>query len=709
MASLIEGYEYDIFISYRQKDNRQDGWVTEFVKNLKGELETTFKEEISVYFDINPHDGLLETHDVDASLKNKLKCLVFIPIFSRTYCDPKSFAWEHEFKAFVEQASKDQLGLKVNLASGNVASRVLPVQIHDLDTDDKKLCNAVLGGFIRGIEFIYKEPGVDRPLTTKDNEEKNLNKTSYRNQINKVALALKEILSATKHGGQKSEPPQKELPGSVLSQGRNRRVKILPGSFIALLLIISGILFIPKLINPKEQPEKTIAVLPFRNLTNDSTQVYFCDGFMEEILNNLQKIGNFTVRSRTSSDRYRDAKKSITVIGNELNANYLIEGSVGREGNTIKIWVQLIDSKSDKHIWSNDYNRELKQVLVLQSEIAKDIASELKTILSPEEKELIEKRQTGNIEAYDMYMKGRYFWNKRGAANLKLSKDYFERALAKDNNYSLAIAGLADYYYVQVVNSYLSPSEGFPKAKELALKAIALDKDIAEPHVTLGNILYWSELKWEEARKEYLSALKLNPNYSEIYYNYAQLLDVLRENSEARVQINHAIELNPFQANYHFWSASFYYNEGKFHESLNEFLKVLEINPESPNTYFQCFRAHYWLGDSLAALESLQKFIIRNFDTLAPTYLKMTKEIYNSSGLNAILKKWTEISSSSYNSATFYIMLGKKNLAMDCLEKLSEHPAYAFFRINNEYDFNILHSEPRFQAIIKKMGLSGYQ
>ena len=196
MASLIPGYEYDIFISYRQKDNKGDRWVSEFVEALKTELESTFKEEISVYFDINPHDGLLETHDVDASLKDKLKCLVFIPIISRTYCDPKSFAWEHEFKAFVEQASKDQFGLKVKLPNGNVASRVLPVQIHDLDADDKKLCDAVLGGFIRGIEFIYKEPGVDRPLTVKDNEEKNLNKTSYRNQINKVALAIKEILSA---------------------------------------------------------------------------------------------------------------------------------------------------------------------------------------------------------------------------------------------------------------------------------------------------------------------------------------------------------------------------------------------------------------------------------------------------------------------------------------------------------------------------------
>src|SRR5512137_370638 len=148
MPSIIEGYNYDIFISYRQKDNKHDGWVTEFVNNLEGELESTFKEEISVYFDINPHDGLLETHDVDASLKEKLKCLVFVPIISRTYCDPKSFAWEHEFKAFIDQASQDKFGLKIKVSGGNVASRIIPVQIHDLDTEDTKLFESVLGGVL---------------------------------------------------------------------------------------------------------------------------------------------------------------------------------------------------------------------------------------------------------------------------------------------------------------------------------------------------------------------------------------------------------------------------------------------------------------------------------------------------------------------------------------------------------------------------------
>jgi len=200
MASLLPDFKYDIFISYRQKDNKYDGWVTEFVNNLKRELEGTFKEEISVYFDINPRDGLLETHDVDASLKEKLKCLVFIPIISRTYCDPKSFAWEHEFKAFVEQASQDQFGLRVRLSNGNIANRVLPVRIHDLNISDIRMCETVIGGGLRGIEFTYMSAGVNRPLrSNEDHPQDNLNKIYYRDQINKVANAIDEIIRSLKN------------------------------------------------------------------------------------------------------------------------------------------------------------------------------------------------------------------------------------------------------------------------------------------------------------------------------------------------------------------------------------------------------------------------------------------------------------------------------------------------------------------------------
>jgi hypothetical protein len=172
MSSINPGYEYDIFISYRQKDNEYDGWVTEFVNNLKRELHATFKEDISIYFDANPIDGLLETHIVDESLVKKLKCLILIPVISQTYCDPQSFAWQHEFCTFNKLAKEDQFGRDIKLAGGNVASRILPIKIHDLDAEDKGLLESELGGALRSIEFIYKASGVNRPLKPNDERMK---------------------------------------------------------------------------------------------------------------------------------------------------------------------------------------------------------------------------------------------------------------------------------------------------------------------------------------------------------------------------------------------------------------------------------------------------------------------------------------------------------------------------------------------------------
>jgi tetratricopeptide (TPR) repeat protein len=240
MASIIPGYEYDIFISYRQKDNKYDGWVTEFVNNLRKELEATFKEDLSIYTDDNPKDGLLETHNVDKSLEGKLKSLIFIPIISRTYCDTKSFAWSHEFCAFNKMAKEDQFGRDIKFSNGNVASRILPIKIHDLDPEDKRLIETELGGVLRAVDFIYKEAGVNRPLKPSDNKYENLNKTDYRNQVNKVANAIKEIIGSLKgnalldssHVGDHILLAKSMSPGLKLTRLRS---KIL---FAVLLLII---------------------------------------------------------------------------------------------------------------------------------------------------------------------------------------------------------------------------------------------------------------------------------------------------------------------------------------------------------------------------------------------------------------------------------------------------------------------------------------
>jgi tetratricopeptide (TPR) repeat protein len=247
MASIIPGFEYDIFISYRHNDNRS-GWVTEFVKALEEELAATIKEPVSVYFDSNPHDGLLETHNVNKSLESKLKCLIFIPIVSQTYCDLKSFAWEQEFCVFNKLAKEDQFGRDIKFSNGNVASRILPVKIHDLDQEDKKLLEAELEGVLRSVDFIYKESGVNRPLKPSDSKYENLNKTDYRNQVNKVANAVKEIIGNIKTPSGNSKPTgppilsRKSKGGKIKISGKPLRM-ILAVLFLIILLIGARLLF----------------------------------------------------------------------------------------------------------------------------------------------------------------------------------------------------------------------------------------------------------------------------------------------------------------------------------------------------------------------------------------------------------------------------------------------------------------------------------
>ncbi len=477
MASIISGYEFDIFISYRQKDNRGERWVSEFVESLKTELESTFKEEISVYLDINPHDGLLETHDVDASLKEKLKCLIFIPIISRTYCDPKSFAWEHEFKAFVEQASNDHFGLTVKLPNGNVASRVLPVCIHDLDTSDIKLCETILGGVLRGVEFIFKSSGVNRPLRSKeDNPNNNLNKTFYRDQINKIALAIKEVIS-----GLKKEPgePFSKITVTAISEGK------------------------PLL------KEKSIIVLPFENISPDPDQDYFSDGLTEEIITDLSHIHDLLVISRSSAMTFKGTKKKISEIVREVNVHYALEGSVRKAGNNLRITAQLIDGINDSHIWAEKYSGSLDDIFDIQEKVSRSITDSLKIKLSPEDKKKLQERSIDNAFAYDRYLRAYaeiLSWSKdRICLGLKLMEEGIE--IAGPN--AIIYSGIALAHF-QFANIGIDQEENFRKSEEYVQKALEIDPDLAEAHFVYGNIYMASDP--HKAIKHYSQAYNSKPS-----------------------------------------------------------------------------------------------------------------------------------------------------------------------------------------------------
>ena len=706
MSSIISGYEYDIFISYRQKDNKHDGWVTEFVDNLKGEIESTFKEEISIYFDINPSDGLLETHDVAESLKDKLKCLVFIPIISRTYCDPNCFAWEYEFKAFVEQASKDQFGLKLKLPNGNVVNRVLPVRIYELDPNDIKLCEFILGGVLRSVDFIYKSAGVNRPLNPSDNSHDNLNKTYYRDQINKVANSIKEIITSIgQHFPQKEEAP-KEAFKPILFPRESNKTKIIVPTVIALVLLVLAYFLIPTLSKPKEQFEKSVAVLPFANLSNDPEQEYFSDGIVEAILDHLFKIGELKVTSGTSTKRYKSTELSVKEIGRELGVSSILEGSVQKIGNNVRITAQLIDSRTDVHLWSEIYDRNISDIFSIQSEVAQSVARELKATLTSKEKGQIEKNQTSSVIAYNLYLQGRFFWNKRTEEEQKKSIEFFEKSVALDPNYALAYAGMADAYFILTWRGWLHNPEGYIRAKGFALQALEIDNNLAEAHTSLGWLLFWSEWKWEEARKELNRAIELNPNYANAHQAYSELLDILRQDKAAREQLNLALELDPLSPAMNGLNGLHYYNEGKLKESLEACHRLAEIDLyNSQGVYWQYFRIYLRNGEDLKAIEALQKLMPGNAMTI--------KEVYYKSGINGIFNYLIESEinkSTNYfrTLASLYAKLDKKEEELSWLEKAMKENLTNLPEINNNPDFDNVRSEPRFQAIIKKMRLSEY-
>jgi len=274
MPSLLPGYEYDIFISYRQNDNRS-GWVTEFVNALQDELAATLKDPVSIYFDSNPHNGLHETHDVDGSLKEKVKCLVFIPIVSQTYCDPKSFAWQNEFIPYVEFARSDDVGLDVKVSRGNITKRVLPVRIHDIDSEDQKLFEEQIGGVLRPVDFIYREAGVNRPLVPSDDKNDNINRTDYRNQVNKVAHAVKEIIDGLIRAGGESKtdnqvPGERTTVAEKVIKKRKKPIRLPRFSrtgilgFVLTLFMIGFLLILFLWISERNAPRKTIhaSILP---------------------------------------------------------------------------------------------------------------------------------------------------------------------------------------------------------------------------------------------------------------------------------------------------------------------------------------------------------------------------------------------------------------------------------------------------------------
>jgi TolB-like protein/AraC-like DNA-binding protein len=513
--------------------------------------------------------------------------------------------------------------------------------------------------------------------------------------------------------GTNYKPALKKITGSIL---KSRYFKI---PIVTSLGILSGLLIIyfiyillshnPDNSKAKEIPEKSIAVLPFKNLSDDPENQYFADGIMEDILNHLFRIKEFRVISRTTSEQFRGTNMISPEIAKKLNVNYVLEGSVLRSGNNVRIFVQLIDARNDQHLWSEKYDKEMADIFAIQSDIAFQIADNLETALSPEEIEQIGKIPTKNSEAYTLYLYGRFFWSKRTKQDLKLSEEYFKRSIVADTNFALAYAGLADAYFAQSCLACIPWGEGNIKAKEMALKALELDKDLAEGHAVYGMILTWFEWKFEEARKELEHANKLNPKLVTAHMYYSELLDVLRENVKAREEINTALEIDPFMPMLHRLSSLYYYNEERYKESLDALNKAQDLD-QSTSLIWLYINIYLMNREDVKAVEGIEK--AWRTDSLRAEHANDLIIAFNKYGIDGVNELRLELEKKNngtlYNIARIYALLGRKDETLDYLEKEFENPGSNYIRINNDPFFNDLRSEPRFRTLLKKIGLSEY-
>jgi len=727
MSSLIEGYNYDIFISYRQNDNKYDGWVTAFVDNLNKELEANIKDKLSVYFDINPTDGLLETDTVDKSLENKLKCLIFIPIISRTYCDPKSFAWQHEFCAFNKQAKEDKFGREIRLSSGNVTSRILPVQIHDLDADDKTLLGNELGGVLRSIEFIYKSAGVNRPLrANEDHPQDNINKTYYRDQINKVANAVKEIVTAIKKHNQQDGEIPKEVVRGKSEQPKKIKPKVIVTSFFVLALLALGYFFLPKILRSsglilnitrrdhiiKPGMIQSLVILPFDNYTGDEKLDYFVSGMHSSLIADVGKIGSLRVISETTSNVYKNAHKSLPQIASDLNVDAVVEAQVMCLGDSICLQVRVVRAnQKEKQLWAGDYKEDKRKILNLYNQITKQIADEVMVKLSPEEERLLSKSRIVNREAYDAYLNSIFYWGDLRRESLNKTLILLNSAVEKDPGWAPLYSGLAKVWLGMQQMGYESPSGTSQKIYENLNKALELDPDLSDSHYISGVMAYLIEWNWEKGEKELLKALAINPNDVLPRINYAQLLAILQRPEEALKQGQLAIKLdpsNPFiQSSYSFLLNSL----GDCRTAMTYAEKVVTADPKN------------YLGNNVLEFASFQckdyektlKAVKYSLPiTIEENAFKEIEKIFHKQGFAEAFKEITRQMESFASSnpvspmdmACRYIYTDQPDKAMDWLEKGYEiHDPNMPYITTHGYNLDPLFGNPRFINIVKKMNL----
>ncbi len=483
-----------------------------------------------------------------------------------------------------------------------------------------------------------------------------------------------------------------------------------PISIIASFAVLIGIIFIYILFFQKSSflksnpIENSIAVLPFKNLSENEANRYFADGVVEDILDRMSKISELRVTSRTSVEQFRESNESAPEIGKKLKVNYLLEGSVQRHEGKVRVTIQLIDAKNDRHILSEKIDRDMEDILELQSDIAKLIADKLQAAISPEEKQLIEKKYTNNTQAYDYYLMGRYYWNLQSIVSYEKCIEYFEKAINADSTYALAYAGLADTYFDKT--RYIEiPIKNYEKAVELAKKALEIDENLPDAYAILGAVYSIGNWQWEESEKYFEKAMEIDSNNLVALYYYSEWLNTIGEFDLSRKYINRALEIAPYSIKFRRASSYFYYNANKAKEALQEILLVEGMIGDQSFYQHIVFLRYLNAGDTISALQYIQKIFATSplWEEFKP-YADQVLPVYKSSGLKGIYQMVYK----NPPNCWYAVQMDSLDLAIHYLEEVYEnrHPITIDYILDRDY--KKLHNDPRFLEIVDKTGLTPY-
>jgi len=533
----------------------------------------------------------------------------------------------------------------------------------------------------------------------KDKEKRYQNADELKDNLEKIEKGIPTA--------ERPIPKRKTVTSKPITLTVSRKKFFVPISILAAIAAIAIGLwrFMPKhrTTLPPASSNPSIAVLPFTDLSPQKDQEYFCNGLAESLINALSKVKGLRVPAMTSTVPFKGEERDINEIAEKLNVNAVLRGSVQKAGNRLRITAQLINVADKSLLWSEQYSRDFNDLFSIQDEISFGIADKLKVNLLGEERQDLRKRFTENIKAYNLYLKGRYFWNKRTEDSLKMSIEYFEQAIDVDPNYALAYAGLADCYIILPFYSSWLPKEAYLKAREAAIRALELDSMLAEAHNSLAAVKLWYDWDWNASEREFKKSIELNAGLAIAHHWYAELLKSIGRFDEAIGEIKIALELDPLSPIINTNFGRYLDIAGRYDEALKQFRKTLEIDPEFENAHIGIGRVYLHKGMYKLAVEIFER-------TESPLLAYALMALSKKDEAQAVLEDFKEKSSrqyvDQYTFAVIYAALGEIDMAFEALEKAyQEHSINLVDYVYVDPFFDSIRPDPRFKSLMKKLNL----